>query len=507
MARKQPYPVLQMTGGLNVNIDPTFLVDKESPDLLNVRFDKGLIRKDLAFSNFGTGLPLDGTVLLIDQFPLQSGTTYTVLVTDKQTYKYVSANDTYSSIQDSNFTGDADNWIDSAVTLDANAADIWVLTNGKDPVKKWTGSGNIANLGGLANVAAKSLAVFKNRLILGGTTESGTACPSRIRWSVVADPEDYANTGSGFIDLVDTPDWVVGFCGLKDKLFILKERSIWELVYVGGSNVFEPSLRIDAIGTFSPHTVVTLGDELVIYGSDNIYLFDGISVEPIGTQIYPLLYETDSKIVNSSKINRAVATYIEEIKEFWLSVPTYGEIPDTLFKYNFDANSWTRKNLEITSFGFYEVPSGTPWTDLSSNWSSQTWNWLDKNLSSGAPTTLIGNYTGYVKEDDRITGDSSTMYFQTKDFTFEHASRVEEFRILAKGGPFYVSHSLDGGSSWSDSKLFPVSTAYTEYSYTINLTCQRIRFKIETTAEDLDIKWMEPWYIPRKRTKGLTFGS
>lgn len=501
MARKQPYPITQITGGLNVNVDATFLVDKESPDLINVRFDKGLIKKDLAFANFGTGLPLDGPVLLMDQFPLQSGTTYNVIVTANQAYKYVSANDTYSSIQaGGNFTGDADNWFDSAVTLDANAADIFILTNGKDPIKKWTGTGNIANLGGVANIAAKSLAVFKNRLLLGGTTETGVACPTRIRWSVAADPEDYANTGSGFIDLIDTPDWVVGFCGLKDKLFVLKERSLWELVYIGGSNVFEPALRIDAIGTYSPHTVITLGDELIIYGSDNIYLFDGISVEPIGTQIYPLLYETDSKIINNAKINRAVATYIEEIKEFWLSVPTVGEVPDTLFKYSFDNQSWTKKSKEVTAFGFYEVPSGTPWTDLSGTWANQTWNWLDKDLASGAPTTLIGNNAGYIEEDDRITTDSTTMIFQTKDFIFEHACRVMECRFLAKGGPFYVSYSTNGGSTWSTPKLLAVSTEMTEYSLPLTLTCQRIRFKIETTATELDIKWIEPWYIPRKRT-------
>ena len=72
--KKQPYPVAQLTGGLDVSVDGVFLVDKNSPYLRNVRFDKGLIRKGLGWVQFGTGLPLDGTPILIDTFPTADGT-------------------------------------------------------------------------------------------------------------------------------------------------------------------------------------------------------------------------------------------------------------------------------------------------------------------------------------------------------------------------------------------------------------------------------------------------
>jgi len=60
--RRQPYPVAQLTGGLDVSVDAIFLVDKASPYLRNVRFDKGLIKKGLEYVVFGTELPLTGDI-------------------------------------------------------------------------------------------------------------------------------------------------------------------------------------------------------------------------------------------------------------------------------------------------------------------------------------------------------------------------------------------------------------------------------------------------------------
>ena len=41
--RKKPYPVTDLTGGINVNMDPAYLEDKENPSLICARYDKGLL--------------------------------------------------------------------------------------------------------------------------------------------------------------------------------------------------------------------------------------------------------------------------------------------------------------------------------------------------------------------------------------------------------------------------------------------------------------------------------
>ena len=56
--KKTPYPIVDITGGLNVDRDPTMLLDKESPNLRNVRFSQGILKKDVGMNLFGSGLPL-----------------------------------------------------------------------------------------------------------------------------------------------------------------------------------------------------------------------------------------------------------------------------------------------------------------------------------------------------------------------------------------------------------------------------------------------------------------
>lgn len=505
--RAQSYPVVQLTGGLNVNVDATFLVDRESPNLRNIRLEEGLIKKGLGFRQFGVsganGLPLDGTPMLIDTFPMQSGTIHHLFATNKWVYRYLPLSRTYEKKNTTQFTGDEDNRFSSAVTLSSAGTDLYILTNGKDRIQKWDGSGgNFTNLGGWSTgpILARQLAIFQSRLVAGFTIEGGQICPWRVRWSVAGNPENITGTGSGFVDLAETPDWIVALALLKGKLYAFKERSIWELAYVGGTDVFKPVIRINNVGTYSPHSVVSLGEEIIFYGTDNVYIYDGLDITPIGKNIYPYLYTTDKKLVNSAKGIRVTSGYIEELKEFVMCCPTTGDVPNLLFTYNFDYQAWTLRDIEITAIGYYTVPSGYPWSDLVGNWSSQQWVWMEKNLPSGAPTTLIGTPNGYIYEDDRLTKSTDYMGFETKDWVFGHAQRWTELRILAKGGPFQVSYSLDRGLTWSNPKTFTRSDEFIEHVLHINETSQQIRAKIESIAEELTIKWIEPWYIPKLRS-------
>jgi len=137
-------------------------------------------------------------------------------------------------------------------------------------------------------------------------------------------------------------------------------------------------------------------------------------------------------------------------------------------------------------------------------WNEQNWIWMEKALPAGAPSTLIGDSGGYVYEDDRLTKSEDYMCFETKDWMFQHNQRLTEFHIQAKGGPFNCYYSLDQGLTWSPVKTFAVSTDWTEYVWWLNFTCQHIRLRIESYAEDFEIKWIEPWYIPRVRSKSLS---
>ena len=505
--RKQPYPISDLPGGMNVSKDAVYLIDKMSPHIKGARFSQGILKKDFGWHTFGTGLPLDGIPMLIDTFYLQSGTEHLLVVTTKWVYLYNPTTGAYTKKNTTAFTGNIDNQFCSATTLTAGGADIFILTNGKDPIQKWDGSSNpFSALGGLTNITAEFVIPFMSRLILGNTTEGGTHCPRRIRWSIAGDPETYTGTGSGFVELVNTVDWISSLIGIKSKLFIIKERSIWELVYVGNTTenmYFTLACRLDGIGTYSSGSVVSLGEEIVFFGTDNVYLYDTLNLTPIGANIYPMLYETEKKVVTTTVLNRCPASFIEELNEYWIVVPTSGGYCDLFLKYSFETQSWVLRDKTVSTLGYYSVAATGIWAEATGTWAEGSGSWMDKALPSGAPTTLIGTPDGYIYEDDRLTKSTDSMLFETKDFTFQHASRIVEFRVQAKGGPFQVYYSLDQGSTWSGAFQFPVSTEFREHVAFLNLTTQHIRFKVTSIAEDLDIKWIEPWYIPRTRSESL----
>ena len=503
--RKKAHLVAGLVQGLNVSLDPSLIKDTESPNLKEVRFDHGLVRKELGSSLFGSGLPLDGPIMLFDAFYTEGGSINTLVVTNKWVYKFDSITNTYTKKNPLQaFTGGSDDLFCSVTTLDKNGTDIFLLTNGKDDIMKWDGGGgNFVALGGLSGIQASLMIPFQNRLILANTIESGYRSPRRIRWSIVGDPETWSGTGSGFIELVDTVDWITGMVIGKGKLFIFKERSIWELIYVGGTKVFELAMRIDGIGTHAPESLVTLGEEILFFGTDNIYLYDGFDLEPLASQIYPYLYESGRKIVNSARLAKSPAVYIEELGEYWLVVPTSGDNPDTIFKYDFDSKSWAMGYQQINAFGFYYAATEKTWSQLVGSWNAQTWIWVPKALPSGAPTTLIGTYDGYVYEDDRLTKSTKEMLFETKDWIFGYAQRIVEVRIQARGGPFNVSYSMNQGDTWSSPKTFSLSSEFKEYILYLNETCKYFRVRVVSTAQDLDIKWIEINYVPRAQSKTL----
>lgn len=509
--RKQPYPITKLVGGANVAYDPFFITDTESANLQSIRFDKGLVKKALGWSILSNDA-LSGPIMMIAEFSMYDGTTHTVVASNLNVYNYDAANANFiNRNSNANFTGNESDRFNYVITYDANGNDLFVFTNGVEDIQKWDGSANdCANLDGWANTAkAKFLVSFQSRLCAARTTEGGQACPTRVRWSVAGDPEDIANTGSGFVELVETPGWITSSVILKGKWFIIKEDSIWEMVYVGGTTVFVPVLRIPVIGSFVE--VVNLGEQLMIVASDNVYLFDGLSLAPIGNNIRPWLYEVDNMLVNASALNRMVGTYFKDTQITQLNFPTSGANPDLELSFDHKYNAWLKRPREYTAVGPYTEDIAPTWSSGAAN---ATWAnlandvpWLSRSVVSGAPLTWYGTKDGYIYVDDRLTKSSDSMLFETKDFIFEHASRIVECRVQAKGGPFTIAYSLNKGVTWSAPVTMAVSTSWTEYSMPLNLTTQLIRFKIESSAEDIDIKWIEPWYIPRTRSLPLTFPS
>lgn len=637
--KKQPYPLIKLTGGLNVSAEPSLLEDTDNPEILQVIHDKGLVKKDSEYT--ALGLPVLGVPLLQEAFYKTDGTVYQVMCTTTSVYyldtvhrewldvtpgvtvedcediwtgvgggascsadvdckrgtysckvvigagfttgvaayeDFTSANlSTYTHIHlwiksslaldaadvsilldDTSacaspietldvpalaantwtrvsialahaasdtaiisvglkvnvdkgacniylddiravieFTGDEDNLFFSAVMNDT-----YIITNGANAIQKWTGGEvSFEALGGSPPSKATTICAFHTHLILGGTTETGTFYPQRIRWASVGTTETWSGGSSGYIDLVDTVDWIMHIKLLKGRCIVYKDYSFWELTYIGGTAIFRPELRMNQTGTLAPGTIVDTGEVHILYSNGNIVAFDGLSTTPLADDLTALLYETGTREISLATVGRATALYLAELNHYMIVFPEEG----IMLKYMERTKSWSRFNGKyVHSLGYYSS-AATPlvWSAATETWETIAGSWAYRDLPASAPTVLLGWSDGQVYEDDRVSYGTTEMTWVTKDFIFGHASRITEVRVNFRYGGLTIYYSLDGGLTYTSLGTFAYAADWVEAMKEINTTTQRIRFKITSAEYQLEIKWLEPWYIPRKLSKAL----
>ena len=491
--RRKPMPATDLTGGLNLGKDPIYLTDKESPNLLLVRFHKGLIKKmwgQGAFASLTTERVMD-----IYTYKQYDADEYLICCGVDHAYQYTAGAWAKISGAGPVFTGDASN-----IFFTTTFNNLFHVTNGKDLVQAWDGTTWTTPA---ANIITQFMVPFYSRLVTFNTTEGGAAYPSRLRWSIIG-ASTMTGTGSGAIDILDTQGAGTGLAVLGDRLFVFKEDSIWECYYVGGTDVFKVRKIIDKIGTFAGKTIVNTGGYLCFFGSDDIYVFDGSQAVPIGSNLYPYLFETSERIINSKMLNRAVAVYDYESKNYICALPTISsDDPYLLLYYDLNGKVFSRRYKSVTSLGFYtDRAGGTTWTAAVGAWTAAAWAtpWRTGALPLGMPTLLFGGSTGTMEREDKITKSDELLTWESKDFIVAHNSRFVEVRYLAKGDPFEVSYSYDGGIVWTDPKtLTPLTDELAEVVDELNDETMKFRVRIRTLQQDFELAWIEPWYIPRAR--------
>lgn len=492
---RRPYPITNLTGGLNVSKDPLYIQDSESANTELTRYHKGIVKKEFALSSFSN---IAERVMGFHRYQKYNSNLYTICLSSNKAYKYDAGNFTAISGNNSVFTANEDNLYD-VVTFD----DLLIITNGADAIKTWDGA-NWANLGGSPPSKAKCATAFYSRLILAHTYESNVWYPSRVRWSIVGDPANWTGTGSGAVDILDSQDRITGLAKLGDRVFVFKEDSIWELYYVGGTDYFKVRLVSADIGCRAGGTIINVGAVLVFLGTNNIYVFDGSSFSPIGDSLFTMLYSTLDAVLTQSYISRSHAIYDYEADQYILVLPTVDNPePNLILKYCIRTKVWTKRTAECSSLGYLIRGAGSlvTWTGAGNTWEANEWDvpWVSDAL--GLPMVVYGKADGTILQDDKRTITSETMIWETKDFVFGHEHRIYEVRFLCRGSNFNSYVSYDQGESWEGPYVVaPSNSVFKDVKVSLNKTASSIRVKVEA-ANTVEIKWIEPWYIPRSRAE------
>ena len=337
--------------GMNVSVPPQSIQNQESSYSMNIRYNRGrqvfrqgfrlkysgaresiqLIDavKDteglgnlVAFGPKGVYLEASNALVRVD--------VYNGLGTGQLIYPYLGMDPSvgeFVSVDSGEGKYDFVEANSGALLPTSGYANIMAMTNGKSVgiiILAYTGigsnvEGEVLKAIGAPSVA-RTLAIFDNRLIIGGT-EDGDA---EIGWSSYG-RFDWWNTGiytdTGRQVLGDSPDKIQAMKRLGSYLIVYKEDSIH---LARKSFIDSPALYFELAptqgnGCAAPKSVVDLGERHIFVGSDNVYIFSLQGIKAVGGRIKQEMFYGDNGIL-PKYINNCVGAHSKQYGEYWLFV-------------------------------------------------------------------------------------------------------------------------------------------------------------------------------------------
>jgi hypothetical protein len=160
-----------------------------------------------------------------------------------------------------------------------------IATNHADNIQKFE-EGVDSAFSDLVSLKAKYIAVIRDFVVAGYTTESSTAYNQRVKWSGINNSSQWTpsqSTQSGFQDIVGSHGNLQAVVGGESFGIIFFERAIYRMDYVGTPLVFQFSKIADNVGAFSPKSVASFGNMIFFLSQDGFYkLTGGQQLAPIG---------------------------------------------------------------------------------------------------------------------------------------------------------------------------------------------------------------------------------
>lgn len=268
-----------------------------------------------------------------------------------------------------------------------------ILNNQVDPPQWWptiSGGTPLANLPNWpANTATKSLVAFGPYLVAMNITESGSQYGHMVWWSHKADPGtvpsswDYTDptVDAGRLELTDVIGGeIIDGLLLGNVLIIYKQYSTHMLQFVGGSDMFSPSLLLASSGILtskcacsfnngSQHFVVSANDVLVHAGTKNAdSIVDGSMRKALFSDMDSLNY------VNSFVFDNPA------YKEVWFAYPEAGATYPTkaaVWGYGNANKGWTFREFRgcCADRGRFYIASAGDWNSDGNQWDTDTELW------------------------------------------------------------------------------------------------------------------------------------
>lgn len=457
--RSEELPELAITGpfgGVQSELPLTGIEPYGFYDTTNIIFRKGVasIRPGYSALPALPTFPPTESINGIADFFASDGSHQQVVWTPTKLFKWNGASSTWTQI-----TGGP------ALTGTASQLFSWdvvgyklAFSQGVNPILVWDGIAGSYALSSGSAPAARYLAEINLHLMAGYTTEGGMTFPSRYHWSGNGDTTDWTSINSGLNDELNNLGPITGIVKLGLYGFGLHQNGIVEIVPTGNGLfpfAFYPIINA-AMGSIAPYSLdhVDLdGQECAVYlGYDNVYLFNGTSIVPIGDSPIDgrkrlgarsrIMADVRSGGVQNvySFVTYSIAGNI--FKAYWLVVPNI-----SVWVYNFDEGNWTVfvYDQKINVLGDF-FKAGVPRIiDLVGSIAQQNWSPATLVATDPFDGLGIGFASGTVGFTDFTTFSETAWRIISGKHTFgdrRHRHTLKKFRLVTNGSSTPVSYTI-----------------------------------------------------------------
>lgn len=315
--------------------------------------------------------------------------------------------------------------------------------------------------------------------VVGTLTGPPVKYPHMIKWSDIAVPgaipsswdETNPALDAGELDCAETADLLVDAMPMGDSLVIYKERSSFQLTYVGAPYIFrlqrlpgESGMLASGCGVNTPygHVVLTAGD---------IVLNTGQGVNSIANG---LVREFVFKNIDSTNYKRAFVTANPQRNEVWVCFP-YGtsQTCNKAVVWNWLDKSWAIRDLTNVTYGAFGqinyASTGTTWGGATGTWSTDAASWNENDYSPAEARLITCHSTPYIALVDTGTSDFGSLIESTLERTgislgdFNGVKTVRGIRPRIDGNSgaqvsIQIGASMypDSGTIWQPAQTFTV---------------------------------------------------
>jgi hypothetical protein len=292
-----------------------------------------------------------------------------------------------------------------------------------------------------ANTYCKFLRRFKNILIAGNITESGTNYPTKIMFSHPADPgtlptswdDTDATKDAGDQPIADAVGPLVDGMELKDSFILYAENSTHALDYVGGVFILRNRKVFGMSGAMNRNCIAEFdGWHLVLTNSD-VVIHEGYNAQSVldkRTRRY--LFQN----IDTAQTSKCFVFRNPFLNEIFVCYPSIGATScDKAMVYNFVDKTVSFRslpNINHADCGPVDNSLAGNWNQDSASWSSDLTVWNGQDFTPDVSRVIMASAdTKLFMLDASASFDGSlpSAYLERRGMTFD----APEYMKLIKG--------------------------------------------------------------------------